>query len=231
MLGEHRVGELGCGVVPAARGRGVATEALRLLADWAFDALGLGRLQVFVAPENVAALRLVKRAGFRHEGVLRAYWDAGDDRLDAVVLSAASERRAGAHRLVAARRISAGEHACTVRGDGVRFLLEFLATWRTWRAGAASSWREEDRMGTVFKGTVDIDIRDSHSDWAPFEPPRAPDGAPSVVYIVLDDVGFSAMSCYGGPIETPNIDKIAADGCGIGSGTRRRCAHPPGRAC
>ncbi len=67
-------------------------------------------------------------------------------------------------------------------------------------------------MGTVFKGTVDIDIRDSHSDWAPFEPPRAPDGAPSVVYIVLDDVGFSAMSCYGGPIETPNIDKIAADG-------------------
>ena len=34
-----------------------------------------------------------------------------------------------------------------------------------------------------------------------------PDGAPNVVYIVLDDVGFSAMSCYGGPIETPNIDR------------------------
>ena len=33
-----------------------------------------------------------------------------------------------------------------------------------------------------------------------------------MVYIVLDDVGFSAMSCYGGPIETPNIDRIAADG-------------------
>jgi arylsulfatase len=32
------------------------------------------------------------------------------------------------------------------------------------------------------------------------------------VYVVLDDVGFSAMSCYGGPIATPNIDKIAADG-------------------
>jgi arylsulfatase len=48
--------------------------------------------------------------------------------------------------------------------------------------------------------------------WAPFEPPKAPDGAPNVVYIVLDDVGFSAMSCYGGPIETPNIDRIAAEG-------------------
>ena len=35
---------------------------------------------------------------------------------------------------------------------------------------------------------------------------------PNVVYIVLDDVGFSAMSGYGGPIETPNIDRIATDG-------------------
>ncbi len=32
------------------------------------------------------------------------------------------------------------------------------------------------------------------------------------MYIVLDDVGFSAMDCYGGPIETPNIDRIAAQG-------------------
>ncbi len=87
VLSEHRVGELGCGVVPAARRRGVATEALRLLADWAIDALGLGRLQVFVAPDNVAALRLAANAGFHREGLLRAYWDAGDDRLDAVVLS------------------------------------------------------------------------------------------------------------------------------------------------
>ena len=67
-------------------------------------------------------------------------------------------------------------------------------------------------MSEPFKGTINVDIRDSVPDWAPFEPPKAPDGAPSVVYIVLDDVGFSAMSCYGGPIETPNIERIAADG-------------------
>ena len=66
--------------------------------------------------------------------------------------------------------------------------------------------------GQPFKGVINVDIRDSTPDWAPFEPPKAPDGAPNVVYIVLDDVGFSAMSCYGGPIPTPNIDKIAADG-------------------
>jgi arylsulfatase A-like enzyme len=63
-----------------------------------------------------------------------------------------------------------------------------------------------------FNGTINIDIRDSIPDWAPFAPPTAPAGAPNVICIVLDDVGFSAMSCYGGPIETPNIDRIAADG-------------------
>jgi hypothetical protein len=67
-------------------------------------------------------------------------------------------------------------------------------------------------MSKPFKGVVNVDIRDSEPDWSPFEPPKAPDGAPSVIYIVLDDVGFSAMSSYGGPIETPNIDKLASEG-------------------
>jgi arylsulfatase A-like enzyme len=70
----------------------------------------------------------------------------------------------------------------------------------------------EPIMGKPFKGVTNIDIRDSVPDWSPFEPPKAPEGAPSVVYIVLDDVGFSAMGCYGGPIETPNIDRIVGDG-------------------
>jgi arylsulfatase len=82
-----------------------------------------------------------------------------------------------------------------------------------------------------FKGTINVDIRDSVPDWTPFEPPKAPDGAPSVVYIVLDDVGFSAMGCYGGPIETPNIDRIAGQGCAIPSGTLQRCARRPAHAC
>ncbi|HTZ28780.1 MAG TPA: sulfatase-like hydrolase/transferase, partial [Streptosporangiaceae bacterium] len=67
-------------------------------------------------------------------------------------------------------------------------------------------------MAKPFKGTINVDIRDSEPDWTPFEPPVAPYGAPNVLYIVLDDVGFGAMSCYGGPIETPNIDRIAAQG-------------------
>ena len=67
-------------------------------------------------------------------------------------------------------------------------------------------------MPRGFKGSINVDIRDSTPDWEPFASAKAPQGAPNIVYIVLDDVGFSAMSCYGGPIETPNIERIANDG-------------------
>ncbi len=86
-LGEHGVGEVGCCIVPAARGRRIATNVLRSLTEWAFAELGLRRVQVFVATENVAALALAGSAGFRHEGVLRAYWQEGSERLDAIVLA------------------------------------------------------------------------------------------------------------------------------------------------
>ena len=67
-------------------------------------------------------------------------------------------------------------------------------------------------MTTRWNGVTNVDIRDSVPDWAPFQPPVAPAGAPNVVYIVLDDVGYSAIGCYGGPIDTPNIDRLAAEG-------------------
>src|SRR3954452_18416170 len=67
-------------------------------------------------------------------------------------------------------------------------------------------------MSESFKGIVNVDIRDSVPDWSPYEAPKAPDGAANVVYVVLDDVGFAAMGCYGGPIETPNIDRVVDAG-------------------
>jgi arylsulfatase A-like enzyme len=67
-------------------------------------------------------------------------------------------------------------------------------------------------MTEPFRGKIATDVRDSVPAWASFEPPKAPDGAPSVVYLVLDDVGFSAMESYGGPIPTPNIDRVVAEG-------------------
>ncbi|WP_433522306.1 arylsulfatase [Nocardia pseudovaccinii] len=67
-------------------------------------------------------------------------------------------------------------------------------------------------MTKPFRGVVNLDIRDSVPDWGPYEQPKASPGSPNVLYIVLDDVGFGGLGCYGGPIDTPNIDKIAANG-------------------
>jgi arylsulfatase len=41
---------------------------------------------------------------------------------------------------------------------------------------------------------------------------RAREGAPNVLFIILDDTGFGQLGCYGSPIRTPNLDRIAADG-------------------
>jgi arylsulfatase len=68
-------------------------------------------------------------------------------------------------------------------------------------------------MSKPFQGVINVDIRDSVPDWAPFEAPKAPDGAPNVVYIVLDDVGYSVLGSCGGPVPTPNIDKTIWAAC------------------
>ncbi len=67
-------------------------------------------------------------------------------------------------------------------------------------------------MTKPFKGTINIDIRDSVPDWEPFEQPKAPKGTPNVLYIVWDDVGFAAMEPFGGLIETPTMNRLAASG-------------------
>src|SRR3954449_12600812 len=67
-------------------------------------------------------------------------------------------------------------------------------------------------MNIPFKGTINIDIKDSVPDWEPYAQPVPPEDAPNVLYIVLDDVGFSAMESFGGLIETPNIKRIADRG-------------------
>jgi arylsulfatase A-like enzyme len=63
---------------------------------------------------------------------------------------------------------------------------------------------------TEFKGSIGRTWEDSKPWWP--QPTKAPADAPDVVYIVLDDVGFGWLGCYGGPINTPNIDKLAANG-------------------
>lgn len=58
---------------PHARGRGVATRTVLMLARWAFDELAVARLELTCAPDNVASQRVAERCGFVREGVLRSH--------------------------------------------------------------------------------------------------------------------------------------------------------------
>jgi len=71
---EHdtRTAELGYVVAPAARGRGVATEALRQLTEWAFSKRDMFRLELLISVENAASKRVAEHCGYVREGVLRS---------------------------------------------------------------------------------------------------------------------------------------------------------------
>ena len=61
-----------------------------------------------------------------------------------------------------------------------------------------------------FHGEIKTSYMDSTPWWR--QERKAPDGTPNVLFIILDDLGYSQLGCYGSPIETPCIDSIAADG-------------------
>lgn len=65
------IAELGYGLRPAWRGRGLTTRAVRLVADWAFTQAGVARLEIGAAVGNVASQRVAERAGFVREGIAR----------------------------------------------------------------------------------------------------------------------------------------------------------------
>jgi RimJ/RimL family protein N-acetyltransferase len=71
---ETRTAELGYVVVPEARGRGVATEALSLLTQWAFSQLDAVRLELMISADNEASKRVAARCGYVREGVLRSLY-------------------------------------------------------------------------------------------------------------------------------------------------------------
>ncbi|MFC9438280.1 GNAT family N-acetyltransferase [Nocardia sp. NPDC057030] len=85
-LDQQRAG-VGYWLAPPARGRGAATRTVRLLAKWAFDALGIARLELTCSPDNLASQRVAERAGFVREGVLRSHMRAQHGRRDSVLFS------------------------------------------------------------------------------------------------------------------------------------------------
>ena len=69
--GDPAIGELGYMVGPKARGRGVAAQAVELLTAWAFDSLGVERMEILVDPRNEPSVRVAESAGYGREGLLR----------------------------------------------------------------------------------------------------------------------------------------------------------------
>ncbi|HYO03464.1 MAG TPA: arylsulfatase [Mycobacterium sp.] len=61
-------------------------------------------------------------------------------------------------------------------------------------------------------GLITYDAKDPDTSYPPIEQLRPPEGAPNVLVILLDDVGFGAASAFGGPCQTPNAERLAADG-------------------
>lgn len=68
----NRSASIGYWLTPAARGRGVATRAVRLASRFAFDRLRLVRIELTCGPDNTASAAVAKRAGFTFEGRLRS---------------------------------------------------------------------------------------------------------------------------------------------------------------
>ena len=61
-------------------------------------------------------------------------------------------------------------------------------------------------------GLTTYDAKDPDTTYPPIEPLLPPEGAPNVLIVLLDDVGFGASSAFGGPCNTPNAERLAAGG-------------------
>jgi hypothetical protein len=79
---------------------------------------------------------------------------------------------------------------------------------------------ENEQQSTSFLPIPDVppvslttyDAKGPDTKYPPIAPIRPPAGAPNVLNVLLDDVGFSASSAFGGPINTPTAERLAANG-------------------
>jgi len=82
---------------------------------------------------------------------------------------------------------------------------------------------------TSFRGTIGKTVAGSKPWWPPAIKP--PTGAPNILVVLFDDVGFSDFGCYGSPIKTPTIDALAAEGLRYSGFHTTAMCRPPARRC
>lgn len=123
---EWPIARVGYWVKRDARGRGVASRALALVARWSLDDLGAARLELLADPLNGASQRVAEKAGFVREGVLRAYLEIKGRRRDSVMFS-----------------LLASDFDATERAEGFEFTVRGGAVAITHRGKKAAVLRAE----------------------------------------------------------------------------------------
>ena len=96
---------------------------------------------------------------------------------------------------------------------GKRWTLAILtATTLALGLGATAARAQEvlPKPQAPFKGVIGKTYKDSREDYP--QPIKAPAGAPNVLVVLLDDVGFGQPATFGGPVPMPNLDKLASEG-------------------
>lgn len=88
-LRDHAAGraQIGYAVAPCARGRGVASDALRAVVEFAWTFPLLHRVELHIEAWNTGSRRVARRGGFEYEGTLRGYQEIGGRRRDLEVYS------------------------------------------------------------------------------------------------------------------------------------------------
>ena len=150
--GDGHRAAFGYWLAPEARGRGVATRALRLLVDWTLATTQVIRFELYTDPDNDASGRVALRAGFEREGVRRAWdldRDGRPDRLDLLRAGQAGrmtdhdDRELVDRRMTALRLPLASPRLAVARGRG-----------RLARGGAVAGLRSGQVVGRQADGRL-----------------------------------------------------------------------------
>lgn len=99
---------------------------------------------------------------------------------------------------------------------------------RNSKVGQVGNELIEYEPGSAFPGVLGRTIAESTSAWP--RPLRSNPGSPNVLFIVLDDTGFGQLGCYGAPINTPNLNRLAKNGL-LYNNMHTTALCSPSRAC
>src|SRR5262249_44478504 len=105
-------------------------------------------------------------------------------------------------------RTPSAARSCSMKRSTCLMTLLLVTAWLA--GGHALAQEVLPAPPVPFKGTMGLKAKDSKSDFP--QPVQAPRGAPNILLVLLDDVGFGATGTFGGPAATPTLDRLAADG-------------------